>query len=229
MPVRPIPLAQPGLLPRQTRLPTPTIRHEPWLEDSIPTRELLQSCPPHYLVHGSSTRADLRLVKVQNTVWVIKDFSACAEWFRLTLGSWLIARELAALRKLKGLDGVPESAVRVDRFAFAYKYAEGVPLNAMLTEHLSSEFFNRLETLTEAMHRCGIVHLNLREGSNILVTSEQRPVLLDFQAHLRLPRGLGGLLRLLARVDFNAIHLLWNRHMEAVLSAESKPVRRIRT
>ncbi|MFZ5560515.1 MAG: hypothetical protein ACOY41_03130 [Pseudomonadota bacterium] len=232
MPVRPLPYprALPSL-PAPSRVPTPTlvVRPETWLEDSIPTREILEARAPHYLARGRRGRADLRLVNVQDIAWVVKDFSRQRGWLRRTLGSWLIAREVAALKRLQGLEGIPQGVVRVDRLAFAYRHVEGVPLASMLSEHLSSDFFNRFEALAEAMHRRGIVHLDLRQGSNVLVTADQQPVILDFHAHLRLPRRLAGLVRLLARLDLNAIHHLWNRYLLTVLSAELKPARRTRS
>ncbi|MCD6060267.1 MAG: hypothetical protein K0S16_578 [Moraxellaceae bacterium] len=231
MPVRPIPLPRPGLLPVQNRLPTPAItaRQDTWLEDSVPTRALLEAQPANYLVRGSAAGADLRLLKVQDTEWVVKDFASRPAWLRQTLGAWLIAREFAALKKLEGLEGVPGSVVRVDRFAFAYRHVEGLPLSCALMEKLPADFFQHLEALVEEVHRRGVVHLNLGQGSNILVTPEQRPVILDFQTHVRLPLWIRGLRRLLARIDGNAIHQLWNRYMLALLSAELKPARRIRT
>jgi hypothetical protein len=230
MPVRPIALPRSALLSPQTRRPTPTVTvREPWLEDSVPTRELLDSQPAHYLVHGEQARPDLRLVQVQGSVWVVKDFAARTGWLRQTLGRWLIARELSALQALDGLDGIPQSVVRIDAFAFAYRYVEGVSLDAMRPEYIGAEFFDRLETLTAAMHRRGIVHLQLRDGSNVVVTPEQEPVLLDFRSHLRLPTWAGGLLRLLSRLDVDALHRLWDRYMLAVLSTELKPARRIRS
>lgn len=229
MPVRPVAFPRPALLPAQTRLPTPTVSiRNVWLEDSVPTRLLLDTQPVHYLVHGRKTRPDLRLVQVEGSVWVVKDFSCCRPWLRRSLAPWLVSRELAALQALAGLEGIPQPAVRVDRLAFAYRYIEGVALDSMRAEYLGADFFSRLETLLEAMHERGIVHLSLQDGSNVLVTPEQQPVLIDFQAHLRLPSWAAGLLKLLSRIDSNAIHRLWNRYLLAALSVELKPVRRIR-
>jgi hypothetical protein len=197
-------------------------------EPASPTRAALAAAPPHYLVQGRRHHADLRLLRLQDRLWVIKDFSARPWWLRWTLGFWLTRRELSALRRLQGLDGIPRNVTRVDALAFAYHYVDGNPLRLTSYRQLSPDFFCRYEQLLEAMHARGIAHLQLGGGSNVLVTPELQPVLLDFQTHLRLPRWFSRLTALLVRMDFRALATVWNRYMLAVLHAEQPTIMRRR-
>lgn len=194
----------------------------------VPSRDLLQKRPSRYLIHGRGKGADLRLLRIHNTLWVVKDFAQRPWWLRWTLGLWFNRREFAALHRLQGTPGIPAGVTRVDRFAFAYHYVEGIPLDMMRVEELSPGFFRRYEELVEAIHRRGIVHLSLHRPDNIVITPDRQPVLLDFQSHVYLPRWFAWLTALLASIDFTATHKLWNRYMLAVLSNEAQPSRAAR-
>lgn len=185
-----------------------------------PTRDLLIKTSPNYLVHGNGIHADLRLLKTAGQLWVVKDFSARPWWLRQSIGRWLIRHELAALRKLEGLAGAPKAVTRMDGFALAYHYVEGVPLSMTSSEHLPPAFFRRYEQMVEAMHQRGIAHLNLRHGNNVLVTPDQQPVIIDFQRHLPL-RWLPLLGILLRRIDFAGVYARWQGYMLAILRAEA--------
>lgn len=229
MSARPAPLSHPAPASVQPPLSLPAASRQRSGGVMTPSRALLNKRAPHYLTRGGKASADLRLLRLQDTVWVVKDFAARPWWVRWTLGLWLTWHELSALGKLRGVPGVPQTVRRIDRFAFAYLYIEGTPLHLTGHRHLSPAFFRRYERLVESLHQRGIVHLGLREGSNVLVTAEQQPILLDFQTHVCLPRWLSALTALLSRSDFNAISVLWNRYLLAILKEEQQAVQRPRS
>ena len=55
----------------------------------------------------------------------MKDFSPRHLLVRLFWGTWVLARELKILNRLKGIDGIAEEVFRIDRYAIAIEYKEG--------------------------------------------------------------------------------------------------------
>ena len=74
--------------------------------------------------------------------------------------------------------------------------------------------------LQAAVAGLGIVHLNLGRGKDVVVTPDQRPVIVDFQHHIQLPRWMKHLAALVAHFDFRAMSAAWRRYTLAVLQSE---------
>ena len=184
---------------------------------SAPTRDLLAATPPQYLARGRLANADVRLVESDGRRWVVKDFSVCPGWVRHTVGRWFIGRELKALQRLQGIPGIAANPVRVDAFALAYLFVEGRALNECPPGQPSADFFLALESSVKAMHARGIAHLDLRNRGNILVDSSQRPVLIDFQSHVPLPRWFPPLARYLEKIDLSGVYKAWGRSLPGTL------------
>jgi predicted Ser/Thr protein kinase len=111
---------------------------------------------------------------------VVKDFGTCAPWVRVTLGRWLVSREVRTYRLLDGHPAVPRLVAVVDEHAFAVEYRPGRHLSRRLRGALPAGFLDRLEAAVAAMHERGVVHLDLRHRDNVLVGEQGDPVLLDF-------------------------------------------------
>jgi RIO-like serine/threonine protein kinase len=182
-----------------------------------PTRDLLEATPPHYLARGRLANADVRLVECDGRRWVVKDFRVCPGWVRHTVGRWFIRRELRALVRLQGIPGIAENPVRVDTFALAYLFVEGRALNEFPTGQPSVDFFLALESAVKNMHARGIAHLDLRNRGNILVDSAQRPVLIDFQSYVPLPRWIPPLARYMEKIDLSGVYKAWARSLPGTL------------
>lgn len=157
----------------------------------------------------------MRLVRRDGELAVVKDFAGHAGWLRATLGRWLIAREQRAYRTLAGHPAVPRWLGRVGRDGFAVEYRPGRRLSRQRAGELPADFVDRLEQAVRGLHARGVVHLDLRHRSNVLVASDGAPVLIDFASAVCLRAGRWPdrlLLGWLARVDERAL-AKWRRKL----------------
>ena len=149
---------------------------------------------PGELLHGGRwANADVRLFRHAGKEWVVKDFGPRFSIVRETIGALFTTREIVALQRLADIPGVPAEVFRVDRHAFAYRFTPGRQISELHRTPLTAEFFRALETLLHNVHARGIVHLDVRCASNVLVSDQGQPLLIDFQSNLRtqwMPRGL---------------------------------------
>ncbi len=145
---------------------------------------LAQSCG-RVLNRGRWGNPDVLLITTSDGPVVVKDFSPRRAWIRRTLGRWLIGRELRAYRQLAGVAAVPRVLGQVDAEALILEYRPGVLLSRSLASSLPEPFLAELEDAVAAMHRRGIVHLDLRHRSNILAGNDGHPVLLDFASAIQ--------------------------------------------
>lgn len=162
---------------------------------------------------GSRTSAAVYVVAVGSDQWVLKDFSESNCLVRHTFGRLMVCREWKTLCRLQGLAGVPIEPFLVKPFAFGYRFMAGETLSSLRQRQapLGQEFFLALEQLVAQLHARGYVHLDLRNGKNILVAADHRPRLLDFQSGLwlhHLPRRLR---RSFEKVDYSGVYKWWLR------------------
>jgi len=147
---------------------------------------------------------------------VVKDFAPRSAWVRATAGRWITRREVRVWRRLRGHPAVPRLFGSIDELAFAVEYRPGRHLSRRTAAAgLPADFGDRLAEALVQMHRRGVVHLDLRHRSNVLVGCDGQPILIDFGSALVFrPRGVGArlLLPLLARVDRRALGK-WRRKL----------------
>jgi RIO-like serine/threonine protein kinase len=139
---------------------------------------------------------------------------------RNVIGRFLVRREARALVGLAGRPTTPQAPFRVDAHALAYRYLEGLNLrDARATP--GPGFFPDLERTVRDMHATGrLVHLDLRNAGNILVTQDGAPVLLDFQSHLGTRWMPGPLRRFVERIDLAAVYKHWANRSPATMGPE---------
>lgn len=157
----------------------------------------------------------MRLIDRDGQRAVVKDFAARAPWLRATLGRWLVARELRAYRALAGHPDVPRLLGRAGPYGLAVEYRPGRRLSRQRANELPPDFVDRLDRAVRAMHARGVVHLDLRHRSNVLVAGDGAPVLIDFASAVCLRPGRWpdrALLRWLARIDERAL-AKWRRKL----------------
>ena len=185
------------------------------------TRKDLDPSRCRVLSRGRWANADLYLFHQGESTWVVKDFAPCPPLIRETWGRLLIRREFGALSRLHGICGIPNAISMIDARAFCYAYIPGRTLREVSSEEIAPGFFPALETLVERMHQRNVVHLDLRNRRNILITESGTPALLDFQSSLNLDRLPPGLHPFLKEIDISGVYKLWKRK-----SPESMDARR---
>ncbi len=177
-------------------------------------RSDLEGSPRRLLHRGRAWNPDVWLVDGDHGTFVWKDFAARSAPVRWLWGPWSTRQEVRAYRALEGHPAVPRLLAAVDALSFAVAYRPGRPLSRRVRRHLRPEFFDALAADVEAMHERGVVHLDLRHRSNILVDAEGRPILIDFGSALCLrPRSLPW--RVLAAFDRRAVRK-WRRRQAAL-------------
>jgi hypothetical protein len=172
------------------------------------TREVLN--------RGNARNPDVLLVDAGDRLVVVKDFAPRAAWVRATIGRWITRREMRAYRILAGHPAVPRLLGRIDALAFVLEYRPGRRMSRRLAAELSPGFIDRLAAAVREMHARGVVHLDLRHRSNVMVDEREQPILIDFASAVMLrPRGVLGrrLLRWLARWDWDAVEK-WRQRVE---------------
>jgi predicted Ser/Thr protein kinase len=123
------------------------------------------------------TKADVRLVKVNGCLFVVKDIRRRNLFVRLLFARRLLRREFHVLRQLRDVPGVPQVYHMLDADAFVMEYVEGHRIKKL--KQVSDATLQRLHDLFVAIHRRGIAHGDPHK-SNILVTAEGAPFLVDF-------------------------------------------------
>lgn len=179
------------------------------------TRADLRRLPVRLLRPGTSYKADLFLCDVGQEPVLVKDYERKTGIWRW-IGAIGISHEAHALQALQGVDGVPRYLGRPDRCCVAMSFVPGRRARKADPKMKDNEAFVRqLEQLVARMHARGVVHLDLKHRSNLLVSEQGRPVVLDFESALcfNANRALGRLLvRLLGSLDRLAV-LNWKRRL----------------
>jgi len=186
------------------------------------TRRFVEGHTVEYLRTAGGTRPDLRVVDTPDGRIVVKDFSRSDFLFRTIVGPILIRREYGALRKLIGVEGVPQLVGRIDRYSLAVQHVPGVSLDRKPSKPLSSEFYTDLRRVIDEMHAHGVAHCDLRSRGNVMVGDDGRPYVIDFGACVFLGRGLNPLFRWLfsqfVLADRNAVLRIKRRVSPELLS-----------
>jgi len=168
------------------------------------------------VVHGAKgLRPDVRVIRLDGGLAVLKDYAECPTLLREVLGRWLARREFGAYRQLRGVPGIPQAYGMLDAYAFACEYIEGTCGSLFHRDELPREFFHRLTRLVEIIHERGIAHGDLKRRRNIVVDAGFRPYLIDFASAVpRRPawNTFGNwIFHQLCQVDFNAVAKLKRR------------------
>src|SRR2546426_1067688 len=122
----------------------------------------------------------IRLVPRDGGQAVLKDFRSRNPLTRAVLGPILVRREFAILRRLDGIPGVPKAYGIVDGRALLLEYVPGRTLGKFRPGELPDSFYRALEETLDAVHRRGVVHLDLRQKKNVLVADRDgRPHIID--------------------------------------------------
>ena len=181
-----------------------------------PSREELRAkALPCFRSGRNWSKADIILWDGSGPRLAIKDYGARPAWIRMTLGRYLVGRECAAYERLQEIPGIPPFAGRIDSFAFAVGFVEGEDLSRIRRGELPPEFFARLLSLLESIHRAGVAQGDLHHR-DVIRDRAGNPFLIDFSTAVFLEADSGGIRRRLfeaARAsDVRAALKLKGRH-----------------
>ena len=175
------------------------------------TRKDLATGEYEIIVKGRWGNADLYQYQNGKDIWVVKDFSPCPPFIRKTWGRFMVKREFKALKKLKGIAGIPAEPFLMDVYAVCYRYQPGTILKDMTPESIGEDFFSEFENLVNLMHQRNMVHLDIRNQRNILVTDKGKPALLDFQSSLNLENTPRALHKIMKDIDISGVYKNWSK------------------
>ncbi len=145
------------------------------------TRETLRALPATLLRKGSDFEPDLFVYDVNGEQIVVKDFARKDVMTRNIYGRITIRREAKALERLLGVTGVPQYRGRPDTFSLAMTYVPSSSVSPLISARKGNERFVReLQEIVRAMHERGVFHLDLKHRTNLVVTRDGHPVVLDF-------------------------------------------------
>jgi RIO-like serine/threonine protein kinase len=144
------------------------------------SRATLARATERVLNRGSRRNPDVLLVRHAGALVVVKDFAPRGWFVRRWLGPWLARREQRAWQALDGHPNVPRFVGGIDRLAFAVEYRPGLTLFGARRQPVPEGFLAALAEALAEMHRRGVVHLDLRNRTNVLSDEQGRPVLIDF-------------------------------------------------
>jgi hypothetical protein len=158
------------------------------------TRENIEGFVVARLRAGGGTQPALLLIEDGGSRAVVKDYLPCSWLLRAIFGPWLIGREEAIYRLLEGARGVPRLVGRLDRTALVVEHIEGRNCAAFPPGGLPGELFERLGEVVEGIHARGVVHCDIKNRSNVVVTEDLQPYVVDFASAFT-REGRGGFLR----------------------------------
>ena len=139
---------------------------------------------------------------------LVKDVSRGSRLFRYTLGRWNLRREARICARLDDLDFAPKCFGWLDRDAIVLEWLDAEPISRPKAAELDAGFFDEMQKNVNAMHERGIVHLDLRHRTNVLVGADDQPRLIDFENALYLGTNFLSrrlLVPLLAWIDHSAV------------------------
>jgi len=106
------------------------------------------------------------------------------------VGRILAAREQALLKHLSGIEGVPRFIGRWGPTGVVREYIAGCPLAK--GSPVPDDFHARLGSLIDQIHARGTAYVDLEKCENVLLGSDGKPYLFDFQISWYLPSRWGG-------------------------------------
>ena len=127
------------------------------------------------------------------------------------LGRWMARREMAFYRLLEDLPEVPSLVDAFGRNGLVHQYIPGKDLLEHSGSELKDDFFDRLISLLQNLHRRGMAYIDTNKRDNIIVGDDGKPYLIDFQISwrpkVRVKNGLlGQALSTMQRVDYYHIY-----------------------
>lgn len=166
-------------------------------------------------------RPRICLVRIDGQLYVSKSYASSNP-----VSSYFLHHEVAILKALQGIRGIPEFYGMLDECSFAMEYVRGEQIHQA---KLQTRTYDRLEEIAADMHARRVVHLDLRQRKNVLVGSDGDPAIIDFQSALRFPENplFDPVLDGLKLVDRAGLLRLKNRYWPEAMTHDDRQFLRI--
>ncbi len=123
----------------------------------------------------------------------------------------LLRHEYRIYQKLHGVPAVPKCYGMANNEFLVIEYIEGHTIRQNRPDS-DSIFYQQLFDAIQIMHQKGVAHFDLKRKENLLVTTDNKPIMIDFGVSIYYKGGWhwlnGFLFRLACQFDMNA----WVRH-----------------
>ncbi len=174
---------------------------------------------------GGGSRPDVLLIEIDGKKAVLKDQNGADTLFSFLIGPLLNWRECKALKKLATSPYSPDLLSIPDSRSFLMSYHESE--QATRLKSISPDwpqFFQKLQIAVDNLHEHGVAHNDLRNPTNILITPEGEPVLVDLVACFCLGSGWNKpnqwLFNKFTQVDKSAISKLKRKVAPELINAD---------
>lgn len=186
------------------------------------SREEMKSWPTKLLRNGRAANARVSCVTSPDGQWTVKDFADRSWAVKTFIAPVLLAHEFKILQKLHGVEDIAQKAFMIDRYALAISYAEGTSLSQVAPDTLPTDFFFQMESLLLALHARGVAHLDTRGTGNWLVSSENKPLLIDFQSAVSLRLWPAKIRRVIEMIDLSGVYKKWAAYQPETLDDDRR-------
>lgn len=180
------------------------------------TLEQLRTHSVQTFREGGGSRPDVLLIEIDGQRAVLKDHNRADQWFARLIGPILQWRECKALEKLDALECTPKLLAKPDLRSLLMSYHDSVQITQASNDDVNwPDFFQRFAAAIQQIHTAGVAHNDLRNPTNILVTPQGRPILVDMVACFCLGKNWNWpnqwLFKKFSQVDYSAIKKLKNK------------------
>ncbi len=172
----------------------------PWIEQNLASRENILA---------TSNQGTILLFRRDGLELIIK--TAMGRGLLLKARQKTLLREYQAYQRLQGLTGVPRCYGMIDKRHLLLEYVPGTPYRDTSIPDREQWFADLLQVL-RSIHARGVSHGDLKSKSNLLVTRDAKPCVVDFGTAIIHKTGFhplnNWLFRMGQRLDINA----WVKH-----------------
>ena len=158
------------------------------------TRAEVANCRYEQLSLSRRLHPDVRLCYPRrgSSPVVVKDFAGKPPLLRHFLRWWRVGREIKVLRRLEGTAGIPRLIACPEADLIVVEHIEGTIISQYPGTHDENRVvIKRLEQLVEDMLSRDVIVMDLKHRSNILVTKDRQPFIVDFCGAFLVPRMFG--------------------------------------
>jgi hypothetical protein len=138
--------------------------------------------------------------------WIEKDYGRAPLLSRI-YGRICLHWEEVALKRLRGIDGVPEFLGRPTRNSIRMTRVPGIPIDKIKAGEVSELFIQRLKDLIHQIHSRGVAHGDLHMRN--ILAYEDRAYIIDFSTAYtlgRVPFLDRGFFRIFRLLDLQRVH-----------------------